>query len=195
MTIVGDMDPELKRLWDSLRDLHHLLRKNTREKYNRLNPFLEDLFDWAERGAYWSGEKKGITLYNSATVIGDVRIGANTWIGPFCLLDGTGGLHIGRNCSISAGCHLLTHDTVKWALSGGTAGYEYESTRVGDCCFLGCQAVVAKGVTIGDHCLIGAGAVVTRDMADFTIAAGVPARPIGKVRLESGGMVTLIYDD
>jgi acetyltransferase-like isoleucine patch superfamily enzyme len=194
MPILDDMPPELKMLWKSLVDLHQFLRTHTQTNYHRMNPFFEDLFNWTERGSFWTGKDNGVTIYNSATLIGEVQIGADTWVGPFCLLDGGGGLQIGRNCSISTGCHLLTHDTVKWALSGGASGYEYERTRIGDCCFLGCQVVVTKGVSIGNHCLIAAGAVVTKDVQDCTIAAGVPARPIGKVRLETGGEVRLVYD-
>jgi acetyltransferase-like isoleucine patch superfamily enzyme len=195
MQIPNDLDDELKKLWASLIELHHRCRNYTREKYKRINPSYEDLFDWAERGTYWTGEDKGITIYNSATLIGDVKIGENTWIGPFSLLDGGGGLKIGRYCSISTGCQLLTHDTLKWALSGGKMPSEYANTRIGDCCFLGSHVVVTKGVTIGNHCLIAAGAVVTRDVDDFSIAGGVPARAIGKVDLDSQGKVHLVYND
>jgi carbonic anhydrase/acetyltransferase-like protein (isoleucine patch superfamily) len=189
------MHPDLKTLWKSLTDLHHFLRAHSQGTHSRMNPFFEDLFSWTERGAFWTGKESAVTIYNSATLIGDVRIGERTWVGPFCLLDGGGGLQIGRNCSISTGCHLLTHDTVKWALSGGRSGYEYERTRIGDCCFLGCQVVVTKGVRIGNHCLIAAGAVVTQDVQDFTIAAGVPAKPIGKIRLGADGEVNLVYHE
>ena len=193
MQIPDGLDNELKKLWASLSELHHGCRDYTRRKHNRINPWYEDLFDWKERGAYWTREDKDITIYNSATLIGDVEIGAHTWIGPFCLLDGGGGLIVGRYCSISTGCQLLTHDTVNWALSGGKMPSEYASSRIGDCCFLGSHAIVTKGVRIGNHCLIGAGAVVTKDVADFTIAAGVPARAIGKVELDSDGKVHLVY--
>jgi acetyltransferase-like isoleucine patch superfamily enzyme len=195
MPSLDDMHPELKTLWKSLTDLHHFLRAHIQAKHRRMNPFFEDLFSWTERGNFWTGKDSGVTIYNSATLIGDVRIGDHTWVGPFCLLDGGGGLQIGRNCSISTGCHLLTHDTVKWALSGGKSGYEYARTQIGDCCFLGCQVIVTKGVCIGNHCLIAAGAVVTQDVHDFTIAAGVPARPIGKVHLKADGEVELVYDE
>jgi acetyltransferase-like isoleucine patch superfamily enzyme len=195
MEIPRDLDEELKRLWASLLKLHHWCRNHTKEKYNRINPFYEDLFDWSERASYWNSENQDITIYNSATLIGDVKIGEHTWIGPFSLLDGGGGLEIGRYCSISTGCQLLTHDTVKWALSGGKMPSEYASTRIGDCCFLGSHVVVTKGTKIGNHCLIAAGAVVTRDFGDFIIAGGIPARAIGKVELDSQGKVHLVYND
>ena len=56
-----------------------------------------------------------------ATSTATVTVGAGTWIGPNTLLDGTGGLSIGASCSISAGVQIYTHDSVMWALSGGTA--------------------------------------------------------------------------
>lgn len=119
MNMMGNSDDEKRKLWQLLIELHHWRRDYTKKHYKRINPFYEDLFDWSERGSYWNQEDKGINIYNSATLIGDVEIGENTWVGPFCLLDGGGGLLIGRYCTISTGCQVLTHDTVKWTLSGG----------------------------------------------------------------------------
>ncbi|MGD8290983.1 MAG: acyltransferase [Desulfobacterales bacterium] len=195
MKLPDDLDPELKQLWESLLRLHHRCRNDTKKKYNRINPFYEDLFDWSERGSFWAQKNKGITIYNSATLIGDIKIGAHTWIGPFSLLDGGGGLEIGSYCSISTGCQVLTHDTVNWALSGGKMQPEHAATKIGDCCFLGSHAIVTKGVTIGNHCLIAAGAVVTRDIDDFTIAGGVPSSLIGRVEIDSSGNVELVYNN
>ena len=47
---------------------------------------------------------------------------------------------------------------------------------------LGSNSTIVCGVTIGENALVGAGAVVTRDVPDFAIVAGVPARVIGDVR-------------
>jgi acetyltransferase-like isoleucine patch superfamily enzyme len=47
---------------------------------------------------------------------------------------------------------------------------------------LGSNATIIAGVTIGVGALIGAGAVVTRDVPDFAIVAGVPARIVGDTR-------------
>lgn len=176
------LDEETAALWQQLQTLHHRTRDYTFAKFRRTNPFTEDLFEWKEKGEYWGG--KDVTIYDSTYVTGDVTIGDHTWIGPFCELDGSGGLTVGSYCSLSLGTCILTHDTVKWALSGGRAAYEYSPTRIGDCCFIGTHAVVTRGVTIDDHCVVGAGAVVTRDVPAKTVVAGVPARIIGHVEVD-----------
>lgn len=187
------MNERLKSLLDDLRDLHFYLRKQTYDTYKRINPFYEDLFEFKERGEFWAGHKD-VTVYNSATISGDVNIGEKTWIGPFCSLDGSGGLTIGSNCSISLGVQLLTHDSVKWALSGGKVPYERAPTCIGDNCFIGTYAVIAKGVTLGDRCLVGAHAFVNKSFEKNSIIAGVPAKKIGTVVETSDGEVELRYD-
>jgi acetyltransferase-like isoleucine patch superfamily enzyme len=47
---------------------------------------------------------------------------------------------------------------------------------------IGSNATIMAGITIGEHALVGAGAVVTRNVADYSIVAGVPARVVGDVR-------------
>jgi len=47
---------------------------------------------------------------------------------------------------------------------------------------LGTNATIIAGVTIGESAMVGAGAVVTKDVPDFAIVAGVPARVIGRVK-------------
>ncbi len=188
------MDTEELQLLVAMRSLGKKMRDRTKKKFNRINPFYEDVFPWKERGEFQTGYEN-VTIYNSTTVSGNVTIGDYTWIGPFCSLDGSDvGLKIGSFCSISASCHLLTHDTVRWALSKGKSQYEYTPTKIGDGCFIGVGSIITKGVTLGDSCLVGAGSVVTKSFPMQTILAGVPARKIGKVILEEG-QVNFIYDD
>jgi len=168
-----------KLLFQDLKKLQNELREETYAKHKRINPFYEDLCDWKERGFFWS-KNRNVTIYNSATIVGDVIIGDNTWIGSFVSLDGTGGLEIGDNCSISSGCQILSHDTVFWALSGGKKDYSYAKTKIGNRCFLGTHSIVTKGVSIGDESVVGAGAVITKSFPSNSIIVGVPGKLVGK---------------
>jgi acetyltransferase-like isoleucine patch superfamily enzyme len=165
----------------------------TKEKFNRINPFAEDITDWKKRGELFFGPGKNITVYNTCTIVGNVEVGENSWIGPYTALDGNGGLKIGKNCSISAGVNIVSHDTVKWAISGGKLPYEYAPISIGDCCFIGTGAVITKGVTIGNHCLIGAGAIVTKDVPNNSIVFGTPAAIRGRVIVKDND-IEFIYD-
>lgn len=188
-----DLSIDSLELLRKLTTLRHELRAISRERYGRHNPFYEDLVDWKESGRYWTGVDRSVTIYGSTTLVGDVQIGPHTWVGPFCTLDGSGTLRIGAHCSISTGVQLMTHDSVRWALSGGSAPYERTPVQIGDCCFIGTHAVVLRGVTVGDQSLIAAGAVVTRDVPHRTIVGGVPARPIGTVDIDCDGHVALRF--
>jgi len=57
--------------------------------------------------------------------------------------------------------------------------HEYRPTLVRRGATIGANATIVCGVTIGRHAFIGAGAVVTRDVPDFALMAGVPARQLG----------------
>ena len=91
---------------------------DVRQRWQRSLPAGEYLVDRWER-ARELGFGEGASIYDSAIVIGSVSVGASTWIGPWVMLDGSGGLSIGSNCSISAGTQIYTHDSVGWATSGG----------------------------------------------------------------------------
>ena len=157
-----------------------------RKTYNRSLPMQDALFDRWER-AKSLGFGEGASIYNSALVFGNVRVGAQTWIGPYVMLDGAGGgIEIGSPCSISTGVYIYTHDTIAWALSGGQERPRFGAVKVGDCCYLGSQSIIAAGATIGNRCLISANSFVNTDIPDGTIVGGTPARRIGKVMLVSG---------
>ena len=62
------------------------------------------------------------------------------------------------------------------------ADWSVENTTIRRTASIGSNATIVAGVTVGVGALVGAGAVVTKDVADYAIVAGVPARVIGDVR-------------
>jgi acetyltransferase-like isoleucine patch superfamily enzyme len=66
--------------------------------------------------------------------------------------------------------------------SQSEADWAVEKTHVKRAASIGSNATIVSGVTIGQGALVGAGAVVTKDVADYAIVAGVPARVLGDTR-------------
>jgi len=166
------------RLDDLLTELRALLAREmnaVQQRYERTLPLADYVVDrWQKAKALGFGE--GTSIYDSSLVLGSVKVGRNVWIGPFTVLDGSGGLVIGDNCSISAGVQIYTHDTVKWATSGGSAPVERATVTIGSRCYVGPNAIISKGVTIGDGCVIGANSLVNADVPSGMTAWGTPAK-------------------
>jgi acetyltransferase-like isoleucine patch superfamily enzyme len=175
----------LERLLHDLQALWQQRQREVAQRHRRSLPFGDYIVDrWEKAQALGFGA--GTSIYDSVVVLGEVRVGSDTWIGPFVVLDGSGGLTIGSHCSISAGVQIYSHDTVEWALSGGTAPYTHAPTSIGDNCYIGPSAVIAKGVRIGDRCRIGANSLVLTDIPEGSLAHGTPCRVVGRVPTESG---------
>jgi acetyltransferase-like isoleucine patch superfamily enzyme len=123
-----------------------------------------------------------------AWIAGRPEIGPGTWIGAFTLIDGLGGLKIGRGCNISSGAQILSHSTVRRCVTEGRhPGADHKATVLGDFVFVGANAVVQMGADIGDHSVIGAGAVVLEDavIPPYSLVVGVPARVVRDLRQEA----------
>lgn len=172
----------ISHLIDELRALWRQRHDEVRSCWNRSLPLADYVVDRWER-ARILGFGEGTSIYDSSLVLGDVNVGANTWIGPFTVLDGTGGLTIGSNCSISAGVQIYSHDSVEWAVSGGQSGYARAATGIGSNCYIGPNSVIAKGVTIGEGSVIGANSLVLHDIPAGSKAYGTPCRVVGRVEV------------
>ena len=130
------------------------------------------------------------------------RIGDDSRIGAF--------VEIQKNASIGARCKISSHSFVCEGVSiedevfvghgvmftndrlpratnadgspQSESDWKVEPTIVRRRASIGSNVTIVAGVTIGVESLVGAGAVVTRDVPDYAIVAGVPARVIGDTR-------------
>jgi len=159
-----------------IRGLLKTLSTRKRREFNR-RVSIGDLLTERDANAAACGFGEGTTMYDNVLVLGDVKVGRNTWIGPGCILDGSGrGLEIGDWCSISAGVQIYTHHTVNRSISLGAKPVEYAPTKIGNGVYIGPNAVIQMGVTIGDKAIVGANSFVNRDIPANAKAFGSPAR-------------------
>jgi len=128
---------------------------------------------------FWLGRRSVVESYcciNNA--VGDVTIGDYTRIGIHCTVIGP--VCIGSHVNLAQGITVtaLNHNFGDAARRIDEQGVSTKPVVIGDDVWIGANAVILPGVTIGNHCVIAAGAVVTKDVPDYTLAGGVPAKII-----------------
>lgn len=105
----------------------------------------------------------------------NITIGQNSIIGYRAFLDGRGKLSIGNHVDIASEVLIYTdeHD-----INSTDFGNSYGPVVINDYVFIGPRAIILPGVTIGKGAVVAAGAVVTKDIPDYEIWGGVPAKKI-----------------
>lgn len=122
-----------------------------------------------------------------AWIINNPEIGEETWIGAFSVIDGIGGLKIGKGCNISCGVHIITHSTVKRCVTEREYNeVEKSETVIEDYVFIGEHSTILMGVHIGHHSVIAAGTVIKEGMVipPYSLVTGVPGRIIRNIEKE-----------
>jgi maltose O-acetyltransferase len=109
-----------------------------------------------------------------------IRIGSNTYINRFTMLDASDSIVVGEQCMVGPHCYITDHDHGTGAEADFAAQpLQSAATRIGNNVWIGAGAIILKGVAIGDGAIIGAGAVVTKKVPPGAVAVGVPARVVG----------------
>ena len=107
-----------------------------------------------------------------------IEVGKNFFANYNCTIIDTGMVRIGDNCQFAPNVGLYAAAHPVHPATRNTL-YEYgRDITIGDNVWIGGNSVVMPGVTIGSNCVIGAGSVVTRDIPDWSVAAGNPCRVI-----------------
>jgi acetyltransferase-like isoleucine patch superfamily enzyme len=119
-------------------------------------------------------------------------IGDGTAIQFYFHCGAAGRVTIGRNVLMGGRVYITDHDHSydEPGLSARESPrLKVAPVEIGDGAFLGEGCVVLKGVRIGRRAVVAANAVVTRDVPDYTVVAGVPAKPV-KVLIPAHESVT-----
>lgn len=106
-----------------------------------------------------------------------IVIGEDTIVGDHAFLDGRARLIIGNHVDIASSVMIYNSEH---NLESDDFTARTESVEIGDYVFIGPRAIILPGVKVGKGAVIAAGAVVTKDVDDFTIVGGVPAKVIGE---------------
>lgn len=124
----------------------------------------------------------GARFYNPI----NISIGKDTIIGENVVLDGRAKLVIGDHVDFASEVMIYNsqHDINEEDFASSEK-VEKGDVVVKDYVFIGPRAIILPGVTIGRGAVVGAGAVVTKDVNDFKIVGGVPAKEIGERQLKN----------
>ena len=98
-------------------------------------------------------------------------------IGPKVLLDARRGIHLHKNVTVA-------YDAIIWTLQHDMNSADFNTeggpVEVGEYAWLCSRSIILPGVKIGRGAVVASGAVVTKDVDDYAIVGGVPAKKIGE---------------
>jgi acetyltransferase-like isoleucine patch superfamily enzyme len=122
---------------------------------------------------------KGSAIYGKCELRhpNNVRIGNNSIIGHNAILDGRGGITIGNNVNISSGVWIWT---AEHNVQDPLFRTDYGMVIIEDYAWLSCRSTILPNTRIGKGAVVCAGAVVTKDIPEYSIVGGVPAKIIGE---------------
>ena len=118
-------------------------------------------------------------FYIKCTDKAEITIGDNCFFNHNCSLTAAENIVIGNQCMFANNFVVVDHDHDR---KDGKILKELVSApvKIGNNVWCGANVTVLNGVTIGDGAVIAAGSVVNRDVAAYSVVAGVPARKISK---------------
>ena len=123
------------------------------------------------KGSFEIAKENGMIVEEGVSVLGGVDFGSEPYL-----------ITLHRKCRITSDVVFITHDGGTWTFRDHWDQYKdvikFGRIEVGEEAFIGIRSIIMPGVRIGKHSVVGAGSVVTRDVPDYTVVAGVPAKVI-----------------
>jgi maltose O-acetyltransferase len=155
--------------------IYLLLLKFTPESYRPYGYPFGLLRRWFVRGFVDKAGKR-LKIKRNADVSMFIEIGDYSELGTNCIIQSN--TKIGQNVMMGPDVKIYTknHKFDRLDIPIQYQGHTEETVVIGDDVWLGANVIITPGVTIGSHVIVGAGSVVTKDIPDFAIVAGVPAK-------------------
>lgn len=129
--------------------------------------------------------KQGMVLDNTYFKYHNLIIGENAFVGRKVFFDLVNPITIKKDAVISEGVTILTHQDVGNRMLKSFYPRKDGEVVLEEGCWIGANATILCGVTIGKCAVVAAGAVVNRDVPDYSVAGGVPARYIKNIKNEN----------
>lgn len=109
-----------------------------------------------------------------------LKIGNNVGINHYCFIGVRGDIEIGDNVIFGPRVNIFSenHNFDILNIPIKEQGVTKDKTIIGNDVWIGANVSIMSGVKIGNGCVIAAGAVVTKDIPDFSVIGGVPAKII-----------------
>ena len=153
------------KIFSKCKDCYQLeIYKNYRKKYS-----IDESFNFNGEGTLMYGD-------------GKISIEKNSYIGRFSLIQSSVGeiVSIGENCSIGPFLKIWTQSS---EVDSDFNFKDQRKPRIGsiiikDAVWIGANVLISPGITIGSNAIIGTNSVVTKDVPDYAIVGGVPAKII-----------------
>jgi len=109
-----------------------------------------------------------------------LKIGKGSIIGDKSILDARNNIVIGENVNLSSNVSIYTEQHDHRDTYFRCNSDDYSRVQIDDRAWIGPNVIILPGVHIGYGAVVAAGSVVPKDVPDFTIVAGVPAKNIGE---------------
>lgn len=120
------------------------------------------------------GENSVVMAPLAGAAFDNVKIGNNVYINSNALLMARGGITIEDDVMIAGNVQLLSNNHDEYDRQILTCSPIHIRKGV----WIGAGATVLPGVTVGKHAIIGAGAIVTKDVPDYAVVVGIPAKVV-----------------
>ena len=147
------------------------------------------LYGWRRADGVWLAHTRiSSAAHIEARQLLDIH--DHVYIGPFNLIDASGGLSIGEGAQITSHCSVLTHSSHRAVRLAGRRywgaanppGFERAATHIGAYSFIGPHSVLTPGCHVGRGVVVRAFSYVSGSVPDFAIVSGQPARVVGDTR-------------